>query len=100
MSHSKYHLRHPALLGVVIWGVSHLLSNGDAASMVLFASLTAWAIFKMARLGRNEQERRLRQSKTPALQWDVAALILAFISYSLLLIYHGPLFNYALIDPR
>ncbi|MDB5445276.1 MAG: hypothetical protein JWQ97_593 [Phenylobacterium sp.] len=40
--------RHPFLWGVAIWALGHLLVNGDAASVVLFASLLALAIFGTA----------------------------------------------------
>lgn len=36
--------RHPMMWGIGLWGVSHLLANGDAAAMVLFGSLTALAL--------------------------------------------------------
>jgi uncharacterized membrane protein len=31
--------RHPTLWGVVLWAVSHLVVNGDGASLVLFSSI-------------------------------------------------------------
>jgi uncharacterized membrane protein len=37
--------RHPFLWGVAIWAFGHLLVNGDAASLVLFGSLLALALF-------------------------------------------------------
>ena len=40
-------LRHPMLLGMLIWAVAHLLVNGDVASIVLFGVLGAWAIVEM-----------------------------------------------------
>lgn len=36
--------RHPMMWGIGLWGLSHLLANGDAAAMVLFGSLTALAL--------------------------------------------------------
>lgn len=36
--------RHPLMWGFVLWGVSHLLANGDAAAMLLFGSLTVLAL--------------------------------------------------------
>ena len=40
--------RHPFLWGVAVWALGHLLVNGDAASLVLFGSLLALAIFGTA----------------------------------------------------
>jgi uncharacterized membrane protein len=38
-------LRHPMLVAVKLWALSHLLVNGDLGSMLLFGSLLAWAIY-------------------------------------------------------
>jgi uncharacterized membrane protein len=40
--------RHPFLWGVAIWALGHLLVNGDAASLILFGSLLALALFGTA----------------------------------------------------
>lgn len=40
--------RHPFLWGVAIWAAGHLLVNGDAASLILFGSLLALALFGTA----------------------------------------------------
>jgi uncharacterized membrane protein len=44
-SRIKSLLRHPMLVAVKAWALSHLLVNGDLGSMVLFGSLLAWAIY-------------------------------------------------------
>lgn len=38
-------VQHPMLLSIKVWAVGHLLANGDLASVVLFGSFLAWAIF-------------------------------------------------------
>jgi uncharacterized membrane protein len=38
-------LKHPTLLAVKIWAVAHLLVNGDLASILLFGSFLAWAVW-------------------------------------------------------
>lgn len=67
-SRIKAILRHPMLVGVKAWALSHLLVNGDLGSMVLFGGLLAWAIYDriavkrrgdpgapaVARFGRND----------------------------------------------
>ena len=38
-------LRHPMLVAVKAWALSHLLVNGDLGSLLLFGSLLAWAVY-------------------------------------------------------
>ena len=40
--------RHPFLWGVAVWAAGHLLVNGDRASILLFGSLLALALFGTA----------------------------------------------------
>ena len=44
-SRIKSLLRHPMLVAIKLWALSHLLVNGDLGSMVLFGSLLAWAVY-------------------------------------------------------
>lgn len=51
----KATVRHPMLLGVILWSAGHLLANGDQASVTLFGSFLAWAVVDLiSALGRNE----------------------------------------------
>lgn len=36
--------RHPVMWAVALWGIAHLLANGDAAGMILFGGLTILAL--------------------------------------------------------
>ena len=47
-------LRHPQLVGVVLWGVGHLLSSGEARAVVLFAGFTLWAVIEILLINRHE----------------------------------------------
>lgn len=38
-------VRHPMLAAVKIWAFAHLLSNGDLASLALFGSFLAYAVY-------------------------------------------------------
>lgn len=46
-------MRHPMLWGTVIWGVAHLLVNGDMASVVLFGAMILWALLEMVLINRS-----------------------------------------------
>ncbi|WP_297511165.1 NnrU family protein [uncultured Caulobacter sp.] len=51
----KATVRHPMLLGTILWSAGHLLANGDQASAILFGSFLVWAIAALASaLGRDE----------------------------------------------
>jgi uncharacterized membrane protein len=47
-------VRHPQLTGVALWGISHLLLNGDSRAAVLFGGLTAWAVVEIIAISRRE----------------------------------------------
>ncbi len=47
-------VRHPMLIGVVIWSVAHLLVNGELSALVLFGGLGLWALLQMAVINRAE----------------------------------------------
>lgn len=38
-------VKHPMLVAVKLWALAHLLANGDLASVVLFGSFLAWAVY-------------------------------------------------------
>ena len=40
----KKALKHPMLVAVKLWAFSHLLTNGDLASVLLFGSFLVWAV--------------------------------------------------------
>ncbi|WP_420336750.1 NnrU family protein [Roseibium sp.] len=41
----KKALKHPMLVAVKLWALSHLLANGDLASVLLFGGFFVWAVF-------------------------------------------------------
>ena len=47
-------MRHPMLNGMKVWGVAHILVNGDVASLALFGGLIAWSYFAVFLIDREE----------------------------------------------
>ena len=41
----KARVHHPMVLGVKVWALAHLLSNGNLAHVVLFGSFLAWSVW-------------------------------------------------------
>jgi uncharacterized membrane protein len=48
----KRTLKHPMLVGVKLWAVAHLMSNGDLGSIVLFGGILGWAVVDRISLKR------------------------------------------------
>ncbi len=51
----KAAVKHPMLLAVKLWAFSHLLINGDLASVLLFGSFLVWAICDRISESRREK---------------------------------------------
>ena len=49
-------VRHPQLTGVALWGIAHLLLNGEDRSVLLFGGLTLWAIGEIIAINRRDGE--------------------------------------------
>lgn len=49
-------LRHPQLVGFIVWAIAHLLVNGDVPSFVLFGGLLVWALVSIALINSAEPD--------------------------------------------
>ncbi len=47
--------RHPVMWGITLWGLAHLLANGDEASIVFFGGLTLLALMGPFLIDRKRQ---------------------------------------------
>jgi len=72
-SNLKRFIRHPMLLGVALWATAHLLANGDLASLILFGSFGAFAVFDIWSANRRGAER----SAKVAPRWQDLLLVAA-----------------------
>ena len=50
--HIRKKTRHPMLLGMVLWGVVHLINNGDLASVSLFGAFLLYSLFAIVSANR------------------------------------------------
>jgi uncharacterized membrane protein len=49
-------LRHPMLIGIIVWAVAHLLVNGDMGSIVLFGGMFVWAKAQIIMINRSSPD--------------------------------------------
>ena len=89
----KRFVRHPQMTGTVLWGVAHLLTNGDSRSVTLFGGLTVWAILEIALVNRREGE--WQRPDTAASKFDLIAVVLGVVAFVLFGYFHEALFGVA-----
>ena len=92
LSNLRKAVRNPMMLGTCLWGLAHLWSNGDLASILLFGGFTLWSGFKFVSLG-------LRQgpnTNAASFLWDGIAVVIGLVLYGVIAVFHGQLFGVGL----
>ena len=94
-THIRTVLRHPMLLGVLLWALAHLLSNGDLRSIVLFGSFAGYAVLDLVSVGL--RGKRPSAEKAPRLAMDAVAIVAGLVVAGLLMVFHHALFGVPVI---
>lgn len=78
-------VRHPMLIAVIIWGVTHCIANGDLWSLVFFSSFVVFSLFKIVSLNRRK-EAPVKKS----IPWrnDVIVFVIACVVYGVEAYFH------------
>jgi uncharacterized membrane protein len=80
-------VRHPQLMGVAMWGIGHLLSNGETRSVALFAGLTLFSLLAM--IGSNQRDGEwVKRDKVPLVK-DIITVVIAGALYAGFTYFHG-----------
>ena len=92
-SHSPSHIRaaikHPMLIGVLIWGTVHLLANGDLRGSALFGAFVAYAIVDLI----SSVRRGAVASFTPTLRADIVSIVAGTALALLVMTFHRVIFG-------
>ncbi|MFN3868473.1 MAG: NnrU family protein [Hyphomicrobiaceae bacterium] len=68
-------VRHPMLAAIKVWAFSHLLANGDAASVLLFGSFLAYAVYDRISAKKRGGGLGPLGAKTGGLSGDLIAVV-------------------------
>ena len=74
-------VRHPMLGGLILWGFSHLVANGDLASTILFSSFVLFSIINILLV--NARAPYVAPEPVSKL-WDLGVIALGLALYLLL----------------
>lgn len=87
----KRFVRHPQMVGTMLWGVAHLLTNGSTRAVALFGGLTVWAIVEV--LMCNRRDGKWQKPEPAAIKFDVIPVVIGSVTFAGMLYFHGRLFG-------
>jgi len=87
--HLRQTLKHPMLIGLLIWSGVHLLANGDARGTVLFGAFFAYAVVDLFSV----VQRHAVKAFEPAVRHDVMAVIAGIVIALVFMTFHRILFG-------
>jgi uncharacterized membrane protein len=94
-THIRRAVRHPMLLGLLLWSVTHLLANGEVRATVLFGSFALYAIVDLA----SAVSRHAVKAFEPAWKFDAIAVVAGVLIAGLVMHFHASLFGVPAIRP-
>lgn len=89
-------IRHPMLLGVIIWAVAHLLVNGDTASIMLFLGIAVWAVTEMIVI--NRAEGAWQRPERGSWSKDAIVAVVSVIIYAVIVSIHNWVLGYSVLS--
>ena len=93
----KQVIRHPMLMGVIVWSIAHLLMNGTTRAFVLFGGLGIWALLEIILV--NRREGAYVKPEVPSLGVELRGLVISGIIFVVVLFVH-PYFTGVTSYPR
>jgi uncharacterized membrane protein len=87
----KAKLRHPMLTAIKFWALAHLIANGDLASIILFGSFLAYAVFDRIALKRRAEAGRIAVPEAGPASNDAISVIAGLLLYVAFLVWLHPL---------
>ena len=95
-THIRAVLRHPMMLGTLVWAALHFVANGERAASYLFGGFVLYAVISLvARMYSPKPPPG--SSKPVAWKFDAMAVVGGLVVYAVLIHLHGWLFGVALL---
>jgi uncharacterized membrane protein len=88
-THIRSMVRHPMLIGLMLWSGVHLLANGDVAGTILFGSFFAYSIIALI----SAVQRGTAKALTPEWKHDLIAIAAGLVISYLTIRFHPAIFG-------
>lgn len=83
----KAKVKHPFLVAIKTWALAHLIANGDLASIILFGSFLAYAVYDRIALKRRKPTELIGTAAQGGARNDVVAVVLGMLFYVVFVIW-------------
>ncbi len=94
--HIKKTLKHPMLVGIKLWALGHLISNGELNSVLLFGAFLAYAVID--RIAVKRRGDLGAANATPDAKWDALAIFIGLaITMAFIMGLHGRLIGVKIV---
>ncbi len=90
--HIRKRIKHPMIIGVLLWALIHLLNNGDRAALYLFGSFAVYSVFSIISSTRRG---KLPAYDAPKAKHDAIAVIVGLAFFGVIFWAHEFLFGVA-----
>lgn len=92
----KRFIRHPMLSGVIVWGIAHLLANGELRSVILFGAFVVWALLEI--MLSNARDGVWQKPAPVAVSKDILVIVIGVVIYAVVLLAHPWLFGVPVLN--
>jgi uncharacterized membrane protein len=83
----KARLKHPFLVAIKTWALAHLIANGDLASIILFGSFLAYAVYDRITLKHRKPTAIMEVPGSGPPRNDVIAVVVGTMLYLVFLVW-------------
>jgi len=87
--HLRQTLKHPMLIGLLIWSIVHLLANGDVRGTVLFGSFLVYALVDLV----SAVQRHAAKTSEARVRADIIAVVAGIVVALIFMTLHRVLFG-------
>jgi uncharacterized membrane protein len=81
----KRFIKHPMLIGIIIWSSVHLIANGDLRSVILFASFGVYALIDII---FSKKVLTTNNTKNYTLTKDIIVVVIGIFFYFIIVHFH------------
>jgi uncharacterized membrane protein len=94
----KAAVKHPFLVAIKTWALAHLIANGDLASIILFGSFLAYAVYDRIALKGRKPTELIGAAAAGGPRNDLIAVVLGLLFYVVFLVWlHALLIGRAVV---